>query len=80
MTHAYMPCYLRFASQAEAEAVLSGVDLAARDDVGEILPDEDHPSPLDGWHVNIIVDGDLPDALAPFVVTPATPLRRFAGY
>lgn len=72
--------YLRFSSQAEADAALVGLDLAARDDVGEFLPDEDHPSPPSGWHVNVIVDGALPDALAPFVVTPSTPQRRFAGY
>ena len=80
MSHAYTAHYLRFSSRAEADGALDGLDLAARDDVGEILPDEDNPSPPEGWHVNIIVDGDLPDALPPFVVTPATPLRRFAGY
>ena len=76
----YAAHYLRFASQAEADQVLDGVDLAARDDVGEPQPDEEHPTPPSGWHVNVIIDGDVPEVLQPYVVTPATPARRFAGY
>lgn len=76
----YAAHYLRFASQAEADAVLEGADLAARDDVGELQVDEEHPTPPSGWHVNVIIDSELSVALSPYVVTPATPQRRFAGY
>lgn len=47
---------------------------------GEMLMGEDgeYPAmaPLDGWHVNL--RGELPDALAPYVVTPAQPVRVWA--
>lgn len=76
----YLAHYLRFAAQSEADAVLQGIDLAARDDVGELQADDGRPTPPSGWHVNIITDGELPAALSPYVVTPATPQRRFAGY
>ena len=33
---------------------------------------------LDGWHVNIILEGELPEALQPYVITPQNPYRVFA--
>ena len=35
------------------------------------------PTPLDGWHVNVF--GPIPAKGIPFIVTPATPRRVFAG-
>jgi hypothetical protein len=36
------------------------------------------PTKLDGWHVNIILEGELPEVLQEFVVTPQNPYRVFA--
>jgi hypothetical protein len=33
---------------------------------------------LEGWHINIL--GDVPEEALPYVVTPTTPFRIFAGY
>ena len=49
---------------------------------GEFVEDEEGMrsavmAPLDGFHVNLAID-ELPEALAPFVVTPAQPSRVFA--
>lgn len=38
------------------------------------------PTKKDGWHVNIILSGDLPEDLQEFVVEPETPSRKFAGF
>lgn len=73
----YTPIYLRFLDEAEAAARLADYTPVARDDVGSVVQD-DVPQP--GWHVNLMVEGALPWALQPFVVTPAAPYRRFAGY
>jgi len=35
---------------------------------------------LDGWHVNIVIKESLPEILEPFIVTPQTPNRIFAGF
>jgi hypothetical protein len=62
------------------------------DVVGEIyandavtgIDDEGYPivitpaTKLDGWHVNIILDGKLPEVLSDYVVTPSNPHRVFA--
>jgi len=69
--------YLRFPDQAAADAALTDVQTLARDDVGELIADE---VPLPGWHVNLIVSDELPLPLQEFQVTPASPLRRFAGF
>lgn len=44
-------------------------------DEGESYPEM---APLDGFHVNLAI-AQLPEALAPFVVTPSHPARVFAG-
>lgn len=36
------------------------------------------PTKLDGWHVNIILEDELPPALEEYVVTPKNPHRIFA--
>jgi len=36
------------------------------------------PTKMDGWHVNIILEGALPEALQEFIVTPQKPYRVFA--
>ncbi len=36
------------------------------------------PTVLDGYHVNLMI-GELPAELAPYIVTPTTPSRVFAG-
>lgn len=36
------------------------------------------PTKLDGWHVNMILQGGLPETLQEFVVTPQSPYRVFA--
>jgi len=36
------------------------------------------PTKKDGWHINVILQGALPEALEEFVVTPANPYRVFA--
>jgi len=35
------------------------------------------PTKKDGWHINVILQGALPEALEEFVVTPANPYRVF---
>lgn len=49
---------------------------------GTMLTDEEgnqYPemAPLDGFHINFLVD-ELPEALAPYVVVPTNPVRVFA--
>ena len=44
----------------------------------EILDPENPPDPIaiEGWHVNVrLVPGEDPTPLAPYAVTPSTPLR-----
>jgi hypothetical protein len=36
------------------------------------------PTKMEGYHVNIILEGALPEALQEFVVTPLSPYRVFA--
>jgi len=36
------------------------------------------PTKMEGYHVNIILEGELPEALQEFVVTPHNPYRVFA--
>lgn len=36
------------------------------------------PTKMDGWHVNIILQGALPQSLQEFIVTPSSPYRVFA--
>ena len=36
------------------------------------------PTKMEGYHVNIILEGALPEALQEFVVTPSSPYRVFA--
>ena len=36
------------------------------------------PTKMDGWHVNIILSGAIPNALKEFIVTPSSPYRVFA--
>jgi len=33
---------------------------------------------MDGYHINIILQGGLPEALQEFIVTPNSPYRVFA--
>jgi hypothetical protein len=46
---------------------------------GEMLQGEDGPypemAPIEGWHVNVRLVGEDAEALEPFVVEPATPVR-----
>lgn len=72
------PIYLKFPDAETAAQALAGYEPAARDDVGVITIGENKT--LDGWHVNLIVIGDLPEALRPYVVVPKAPARRFAGF
>lgn len=44
------------------------------DEAGELVTE---PSPLPGWHVNLI--GAAPSAAAAYIVTPSTPARVFAA-
>jgi hypothetical protein len=59
------------------------------DIVGEIWNDDgvydketfeliDPPTKKDGWHVNIILEGELPEELKKFAVIPKKPYRVFA--
>lgn len=78
--------YLKFPDQQTGEELLieyiGSVDVigAIYRPTGEMLLGEDgeYPAmaPLDGWHVNL--RGELPDELAPYVVTPAQPVRVWA--
>jgi hypothetical protein len=36
------------------------------------------PTKKDGWHVNIICENELPEALQEYIVTPKNPHRVFA--
>jgi hypothetical protein len=36
------------------------------------------PTKMDGWHINIILQGGLPEELQEFIVTPNSPYRVFA--
>ena len=121
MANNYIPYYLKFASQEEADQKLTEVNYLKSseevnpeteevevrsfytvgdipggiDVVGEIWNDDgvyetdeetdeitvvSEPTKKDGWHVNIIIASDLPEELQEFVVEPATPNRRFAGF
>lgn len=44
----------------------------------ETLETIKEPTKLNGWHVNIIMTGELPTALQEFIVTPTNPYRVFA--
>jgi|DEB0MinimDraft_6_1074348.scaffolds.fasta_scaffold189904_2 hypothetical protein len=35
---------------------------------------------IDGWHLNAVLNIDLPEELQAYQVTPATPARIFAGF
>ncbi len=35
---------------------------------------------LDGWHINVVLKNPLPEYLTPYLVTPTTPSRIFAGF
>ncbi len=61
--------YLKFTSQEEAQASL--VDLQDVDHVGAI-------EGLTGWHVNLALRGELPEALQAFQVFPDNPVRVWA--
>jgi hypothetical protein len=72
----YQDYYLSFEDEAAAKAVLYAEDkpnFANTDTIGVIYKDE---QPIPGWHVNVrLVDGEDGSTLAPFAVTPTTPLR-----
>jgi hypothetical protein len=76
----YTDIFLSFSDEAAARAVLyraEGDDLTPNfaniDTIGVIYKDE---QPITGWHVNVrLVDGEDGSTLAPFAVTPTTPLR-----
>jgi hypothetical protein len=84
--------YLRFDSEAEATGALFDDDGAARYDMaidiigviyeptGVILQGPEGPysevAPVDGWHAN--TRGEVPAALAPFVIEVSTPVRVWA--
>jgi hypothetical protein len=61
--------YLKFTD--EAEALTSLVDLQNVDHVGAI-------EGLTGWHVNLALCGELPEALQAFQVFPDNPVRVWA--
>jgi hypothetical protein len=61
--------YLKFANQEEALAAL--VDLQNVDHVGAI-------EGLEGWHVNLALREELPEALQAFQVFPDNPVRVWA--
>ena len=44
-------------------------------ETGEVITS---PTKKEGWHVNVILQADLPEALQEFVVVPQNPHRVFA--
>ena len=44
-------------------------------ETGEVITP---PTKKDGWHINIILQAGLPEALQPYIVTPQSPYRVFA--
>jgi hypothetical protein len=57
----------------EAKEGYEVANFANTDTIGVIYKDE---QPIPGWHVNVrLVDGEDGSTLAPFAVTPTTPLR-----
>ena len=38
------------------------------------------PTLKEGWHVNLVLAGPLPEPLEPYMVSPATPSRKFGGF
>lgn len=50
-------------------------DAVYNEETGETITP---PTKKDGYHINIILKGDLPEALKEFIVTPSNPYRVFA--
>jgi hypothetical protein len=83
-----MDYYLSFPDQAAADAVLYGAEdmpnFANIDTIGIIYKrtggtdDEPVMTAIPGWHVNVRVADEDDNALQPFAVTPATPMRVWA--
>lgn len=38
------------------------------------------PTLKEGWHVNLILTGNLPSPLEQYAISPLTPNRKFAGF
>ena len=51
-------------------------DDAVYDEEGNIITPA---TPLKGYHADIRLTGELPEALVPFIVTPANPQHRISG-
>ena len=87
----YIDYHLKFADEAQAQAVLfteerprySAVDVIGiiYKSTGEMLTTDDgevpEMAPLDGWHVNVRHNAEAPE-LAAYQVFPATPARVWA--
>ena len=56
-------------------AIYQPTGIVITNDDGESYPEM---AALDGFHVNLAI-AELPESLAPFVVTPSQPARVFAG-
>jgi hypothetical protein len=66
---------LRFANEQEADDVLNSLIPEAIDVIGAIH--DDVGSQIPGWHVNLILNEDIPESLNSFVIYPATPYRTW---
>jgi hypothetical protein len=83
-----MDYYLSFPDEAAAKTVLYGAEdmpnFANIDTIGIIYKrtggtdDEPVMTAIPGWHVNVRVVDEDAEALQPFVVTPAAPIRVWA--
>lgn len=84
--------YLKASTKAEFDAALASIDTnperLAVDQIGDIYTGGEYdeegtevvaPVKIDGWHVNIRVKGEVPDALKAFVIEkPTNAVRDFA--
>lgn len=70
------------ASLAAAPGVCIAVVGVIHRQIGEPAPDANTPPEfelLPGWHVNVLLCGDVPEPLQPYIVTPTRRLRVWAG-
>jgi hypothetical protein len=79
--------YLRFDQEPENAGDLASNSEVLVDVIGDLCErgtyDEEGneitpPSLIPGWHVNLRIDGELPDELKEFEVFPENPMRVWA--
>jgi len=75
------PYYLKFTDEAHAIAAMQKYRMDDQWEIASLTHALDLLGAIegvDGYHINLMVD-DLPTDLEPFLVTPDSPVRVFAG-